>query len=305
MKIPELTYTGVTVYSATRVFVSAVMDDEKTDHSLVLRWAGGPWTQTPVSDIVIGSAVMMDQGPVLVNVGATGEVKLLLSKGTARETIDVSDDGPNPRVPLRVARSIAGQVYAAGMARRIYCRRGPGQWEAMDAGLRVPRTDRDRAVGLLSIDGWTANDLIAVGYKGEIWHYDGKSWTQQKSPTDVALTSIRCGPDGLAYVAGLSGTFLRGHHGQWDMMRQNTTQDDFWGLAILRGKPYVATDRALYDLRGDDLRPVDLKPLGTVTLRHLDCNTEVMWSVGDKHLAATEDGIHWRIVPGPRDMEPQ
>jgi len=35
-----------------------------------------------------------------------------------------------------------------------------------------------------------------------------------------------------------------------------------------------------------------------VTTAYLDCDNDVLWSVGSKHLVSTRDGEDWKIIPG-------
>jgi hypothetical protein len=110
---------------------------------------------------------------------------------------------------------------------------------------------------------------------------------------------MRCTENGLVYVAGLAGTIVRGRVGEWTSINQEVTEDDFWGSANFKGTPYFATSKAVYRLVEDDLQRVDFGPLGKITAGQLDCNSDVMWSVGSKHIAMTRDGQHWQSVAGP------
>jgi len=230
---------------------------------------------------------------------ASGEVVVGSRSGFLEETIDNSKDGPSRLGQLRAACAIENRIYATGMARRVYRRTAPGRWEAIDKGLFVPRSQRTDALGFDCIDGRGPDNLFAAGFGGEIWHYDGQIWVQQESPTNVARTTMRYGPDGFVYIAGLVGTLLRGRLGIWESIHQELTKDDFWGMTIFKGVPYFATNRAVYRLQGAYLEPVDFGSLGKITTGRLDCDSEVMWSVGSKHLAVTRDGKIWEAVPGP------
>jgi hypothetical protein len=299
---PELTYTGVRVHSKNTVLVSSVADElaeEQVDHSIVFTWSPSGWTKKPIPHAVVAMCSLIDPAPQLFNVCATGEVIVASRAGFVDEHVDRSDDGPSHLTPLRSACAIQNTVYVAGMARRVYRRAAPGRWEAIDEGVFIPRNLRTASAGFLCLGGFGPSDIYAAGYKGEIWHYDGSKWTKQESPTNVALTSLRCGPDGLVYIAGLGGVLVRGRDGSWAAITQTVTADDFWGAAIFRGIAYFATDRAVYRLVEGELELVDFGPIGSITTRYLDCDSEVMWSVGSKHLIATQDASRWEEITGP------
>jgi hypothetical protein len=185
------------------------------------------------------------------------------------------------------------------MARRVYRREGVGLWTAIDAGVFVPRAQRDRGVGFNAIDGLTEDAIYAVGYGGEIWRYDGQAWRQQDSPTNVTLTCVRCVDIKTAYAAGLAGVVLHAIDGNWESIEHEATDDDFWGMTVFQGRVYLAAYAGLFVIDGDDVVSIDMNLPRKLSTAYLDANDGVMWSVGQKDLAYTEDGTIWTEVAGP------
>ena len=48
-------------------------------------------------------------------------------------------------------------------------------------------------------------DLVAVGWEGEIWRFDGTQWQQVESPTNRILTCVCTDDDGLSFAGGRNG----------------------------------------------------------------------------------------------------
>jgi hypothetical protein len=153
-------------------------------------------------------------------------------------------------------------------------------------------------VGFLDIDGFSAHDLCAVGYKGEIWHYDGK-WHAQKSPTDRALTRVIPLDSGDWVAVGLAGTILTGRAGRWQEIKQSATEMDFWGGVTFKGQVILATGEGLFTLQGKKVKPLNIGVKGSRTTGFLHAAEGVLWSVGAKDIFRSEDGVKWKRVPNP------
>ena len=98
------------------------------------------------------------------------------------EIIDNSDEGPQNLGDLQEIRTIGSRAYVVGMSRTAYRCDGEDRWVRIEKGLRCPKGD-DSDAGLTSIHGFRENDVYAVGWEGEIWHFDGKRWAELDSPT--------------------------------------------------------------------------------------------------------------------------
>jgi hypothetical protein len=63
-----------------------------------------------------------------------------------------------------------------------------------------------------------ATELYAVGWQGEIWHYDGEKWHQLPSPTKLVLVDVCCAGDGTVYACGREGLLLKGRDQTWEIV---------------------------------------------------------------------------------------
>ena len=120
-----------------------------------------------------------------------------------------------------------------------------------------PREERKRGVEFHAITGFNESSIFAVGQYGEIWHFDGRTWTQEDSPTSVALTRATVASKGRVFVAGMAGTVLRGRRGQWAVAAEGTTSEDFWGLVEYVPDIYLSNYSGVFRLIDDDLEKVE------------------------------------------------
>jgi hypothetical protein len=268
------------------------LDPKDTPHSRLVEWDGGEWneggtTTWPTASMTV-CRVPIEQ---MVAISPLGHVRLLGSGDSHVEQIGSGEESPQRRGPLRRVRAVAGVAYAVGMKRQVYRREGDRRWVCIDQQMRPPK---GRIVGLESIDGFSAEELYAAGWDGEIWHYDGDRWRQVDSPTNVVVTDLCAGGETM-YACGQIGTLLRGRRDAWEVVRHDAVEENIWSLAWFQGKLYVATFGAVYVLENDSLVPVTFGPDSPATFYHLSSADGVLWSIGRKDVMAF-DGNAWTRI---------
>lgn len=239
----------------------------------------------PVKDAnwaVAGMCVVRTPNETLIVAGENGEVLTCAGDSINREDIDP------PPFQLRFCGAIAGHAYACGMKRQVLKRQAGGQWIAMHA---PPGTGK-RVAGFEAIDGFSDDDLYAVGWEGEIWQFANGNWHQRSSPVNVILTGVCCAPDGNVYACGQNGILLRGRGEQWAVLEQQELEDDFWDLRWFGDALYVASMDTLYRLQGADLKPVDFGGDAPASCYKLSDADGVLWSIGQENLFSF-DGTTW------------
>lgn len=289
---PNLLFSRAWIGRRDLVWVLAQDDPPSGDTSRFLQYKAGKWTHLVFRWGGVALTATVKPSLDLIIVGADGQVLHGMPTGYSDEHLDRSKSGPEFNGQIRDARFIGPRVIAVGMSRQVYRREQTGQWAHIDQGVVAKPRDM---VGFNAVDGFGPNDVYAVGLKGEIWHYDGKNWRQEESPTNIALQRVRCfsGKKGGIYACGAGGTLLRGSPDGFEVIAQGSTSDNLYGLEWFEGKLYVAGLTALYVLENDALQPVDVGLGDGVTFGDLHANDGVMWSVGARHILTTEDGSSW------------
>ena len=107
---------------------------------------------------------------------------------------------------LNDLKYIGDHLYCCGGQRQVHRLDATG-WSRVDAGAFVPLGAGDH-ISFEGIDGFSETDIYAVGWPGDIWHFDGRLWTQLSSPTDYPLFCVLCSKSGDVYIGGSNGALI-------------------------------------------------------------------------------------------------
>lgn len=220
----------------------------------------------------------------MVAVGHDGEVFTYVGGVRADEQIE-----PEP-MALRKLGVIEGIPYACGMNREVFRRDGDNMWKAMHA------PGSNETSGFEAIDGFNSNEIYAVGWKGEIWEWNGKIWTAHPGLTNLILTGVCCGENQRVYACGQNGTLIVGRHGAWKQVELNDFSTDFWDIHWFGDKLYIATIQKLYTYDDENgLVAVDFGMDTPSSCYRFSSAEGVLWSIGSDDVFSF-DGQKWTRV---------
>jgi hypothetical protein len=170
-------------------------------------------------------------------------------------------------------------------------------WNRIDRGILSP-PGPGLAVGLNAIGGFSAAEVYAVGFQGEIWIWTGDAWRSIDSPTNVALECVVCGGDGLTYIGGQHGVLLRGRQERWEVVEHDSTEADLWCALWFADRLLLASSRAVFALGPDnELGSVlDDRKVPGVTCGWLTSLGDTAFSIGPSHVLQSNDLDRWEPV---------
>ncbi len=122
---------------------------------------------------------------------------------------------------LRFMTEVNGKTYCGGTQGQIYRltdRQNDGKWE-WDTISPVLAEGEDAPM-FESLTGFADDDLYAVGFGGQIWHYDGSEWSKKESPTNYILTQA-CTHKGHVYACGVGDMLVKGRGDSWEIISDN------------------------------------------------------------------------------------
>ena len=251
-------------------------------------WGNGgqmPWRAA-------GTAIAPSPLEQLCVVGEFGGVLMAGSGDRHEEQIGKGKNASKERGPLRGVRTIGEHVYCVGMGRQAWRREGTDNWVTVEAGL--PPADGN-VVGFEAIDGFSESDIYAAGWDGEVWHFDGKAWSQCNSPVNNVLVDLCCAEDGKVYACGRNGTLVRGRGDDWEALDLGDFTDDLWSLATFNKRLYLASMEYVFTLGPDGLELVDMGKDKPQTCYDLTTGAGMLWSIGAKDVMSF-DGTAWTRI---------
>jgi hypothetical protein len=196
---------------------------------------------------------------------------------------------PQPRYgSFRSVASIGGKAYAVGTRGMVYRFDGKAAWTRIDDG--VPDSFDAQAIA-----GFAEDDIYAVGFRGALMHYNGRTWTERSLPTNMNLSAVLCAGDGNVYVAGHRGELIRGRDDTWHSVGSEAVTEDIWGLAWFGESLYASTFRQVLRQVGSQLEIVDFGSDRPRACYHLSAGKDVLWSIGETDVMSF-DGKAWKRV---------
>lgn len=229
----------------------------------------------------------------LVSVSIDGQV-FVLGGGTSsfEARIPEHKDGPL-RGSVRDVLCVDGMVYAVQGNRGLCRRTGPNRWESLCAGLTVSnswqRRDDD---GFNCAAATSASNVYAGGGNGDLWHFDGSSWTNLHFPSNVIIESMCCAGERDVYVGCQNGIVYRGHRDAWKKISEGNLTLPYKSMVAYQGKVWCSSDYGIWVITGDHVEKADLPSEIYVKAGVLAAKGNILLTAGTNG-AAYYDGSRW------------
>jgi hypothetical protein len=191
-------------------------------------------------------------------------------------------------------RCIGDRLYSCGIQNMVQRQESDGRWVRVDQGTFSPLTDYVTCA-FRSIDGTDENEIVAVGLRGEIWQWDGRTWSRQESPTTYPLHKILRASDGDYYIGGTQGLVWRGSPAKgWTPLGDSAvTTETIEDMAEFQGRIYLAAQSKLLVTDGGPIREVHVPVDGDKAFFAIDALPSELWVVGDESILQF-DGRIWK-----------
>lgn len=260
------------------------LTQDKVPHTFAFMWRRkGEWSGRQFSWTSGSVCYVPAPIPQGVAIGEDGE---FFCWGVGQETEGrISEGGIYSSV-----NRVGDFAYVVGMSAKVCKHTYTGSWEIIDTNL-------PRDVDFEAIAGFSTEEMYAVGWRGDICIISPLKADRIPSMTNLILTNVCCGADGLVYCCGQKGILLRGRRHKWELIDHGDTNEDLWDVHWFQGKLYISSLSFLYTLEeGDNLKHVRFGDDTPSTFYHLSSVKDLyLWSIGDRDVMGF-DGTKWERI---------
>ncbi|WP_223303942.1 WD40/YVTN/BNR-like repeat-containing protein [Dokdonella koreensis] len=194
-------------------------------------------------------------------------------------------------------KTLFGRLYACGGLRSLCHRDGAESWLAVGGNPPLPsRKEVDnRVCGFNDFDAFSIDDIYCAGDRGNVWHWNGKTWRRVDFPSNMYLESVCCGSDGYVYIGAQSGNVWRGRDDRWELFHEDSLSLPFMDMVWFADTLWATSDYGLWQLRAGKIVKADVPIAISNSSGNLSVNDGVMLLSGD-YGAALHDGNEWMLL---------
>jgi hypothetical protein len=272
------------------------MDSDYRDKRLVTFFrdgeAGKQWGSTLLTGwgtVYVGAAAKPQSQVIAMEMEST--LTYVIGSGVSYRDSPLRECKGSPvhRGTIHRVKMIEGYAYICGGNRSVGKRLGKGEWFSHSEA--IPKLAKSVGDGFDDIAGFSEDDLYAVGGKGDVWHYDGKTWQQVAFPTNLWTETVCCGGDGNVYISCYEGLTFMGRGNRWKKIYDGGISLGFKDMVWHEGKVWCTNDNEVWTIEDGKLTwAKDLPSEIKVCSGSLSVNDGVMLMAGLGGAAFMENG---------------
>ncbi len=161
----------------------------------------------------------------------------------------------NPDSPMHAdvsrIKTFNGKAFLAGGYRGFAERLGRDAYRshmALVDGFPLDHPESGRE-GFDDFDMFAEDDIYAAGGKGDVWHFDGKSWRQISLPTNAWLKTVCCGADGMVYISGYEGLTFMGRGDKWKKIHDGGVYLGWRDMVWFEDRAWATSENGLWTIK--------------------------------------------------------
>ncbi len=152
---------------------------------------------------------------------------------------------------VKKIKTFNGHAYLSGSMRSFAKRISANTYEShshLISGIPHdhPEFLRD---GFDDFDMFAEDDIYAAGGKGDVWHFNGKTWRQIPLPTNAWLQTVCCGGDGNVYISGYEGLTFMGRGDSWKQIHSGGVYLGWRDMVWFEDRAWATSENGLWTIQ--------------------------------------------------------
>lgn len=149
--------------------------------------------------------------------------------------------------------------------------------------------------GFEDFDGFSLEEIYAVGGSGGVFKFDGKLWKQMEFPTNLGVTSVCCGGDSSVYVGAAFGKIYRGKDHDWELIHDDNLALPYRDMVWHDDSLWCCNDSGIWKFK--DGKPGGSLPAGVgACCGHLSVRDGVLLTAGFGGAAWLDSDDQWHTL---------
>ena len=193
---------------------------------------------------------------------------------------------------------VGEQVYGIGWGREVFKRIGPEDWQCISEDIR----EHGSGHGFEDMDGFSDDDLYAVGGQNDVWHFDGTAWRYiDIGEKQLLPLSVCCADNGDVYIGCAWGYVIRGRGEIWSVFATGKNTK-FCDTVAYQGRVFFGSEDGVFvaDQTSETFtcQPYDFKKqIAPLSARRLDARYGKLLAASSVSVALY-DGKRWQYLYG-------
>ncbi|MDH4557273.1 hypothetical protein E8F11_19200 [Pseudomonas sp. BN417] len=252
------------------------------------QWGHATLTGFDISD----AAVSLNQKEQLVVSSISGQVYAVGSGEAGMEDNILSQT----RGGVFRLKTISDTLYAAGGMRTFGFREQKNRWHWHNKNIPLTEVDKSGRPGFRDLDGFSKDDIYAVGGYGDVWSFNGNAWRRVDFPSNLFLETVCCGADGRVYISGYEGHTFVGRGDTWKKVKSKELISlAFKDMVWYEDRVWCTNDYGVWWIVGDQLVKANIPAFSQISAGHLSTRDGVLLLAGFYGAAYLENG-QWHQI---------
>lgn len=197
---------------------------------------------------------------------------------------------------------VGDSLIAVGDPRRAWKRIGKNDWQDLTAQLQLSKEILNGVAtedtSWNDCDGISDSNMYVVGGFGDVWFFDGDTFSQCDFPSNELLYNVCCDDEGQVYIGGNLGRLWKGSHDAWELISEQEFTVNWRDIKFFKGHLFLGSDYGLWELVDGEVVPANIpEKVRTCAGRCIDISYDKDYMLtGGSTGAAVFDGQDWKVL---------